>query len=472
MRKKLGWIHSHSNAAVALLPCVCRHRQPAPPAALTLKQAVENALRNYPSIQRLAGADQRGGGRNPARAHRLPAARGRAGAGEPRHPKQRLRAAAAAKRDPFHLRSGARHQQLRNRVGQRRRARWSPGSPSTSACAGRAWPSRQRRGRSRRRHSSEPSSRSRSPQRTPISRWSPRRRRCAPRRPAWIARKCLRGRIDALVNARVAARRGRFASRSRTGGRADPTDPAQQAVDVARATLSQFVGMEPAQIRSSPRGCFSCRRSGLSRRWTGRESIRCWSRTPSSNSPGAAPGPGALLFSALLPARRRLRPRTGAEINGTNLGGLNGLAPNVQNYALGFTVTFPVFDLPSIRAREAGQSADDPRRDRPRISRSRRNSRPLERGGRHLGRRPEGRRQHARPGRGRTRRGEQATARYQSGLGEHRRGRGSAAAAHAGRDRRRARAPRRLARPARRCRRGGRHPAVRCGGKPVTPLRE
>ncbi len=42
---------------------------------------------------------------------------------------------------------------------------------------------------------------------------------------------------------------------------------------------------------------------------------------------------------------------------GTNLGGLNGLAPTTQNYALGFTVTFPVFDLPSIRAREAGQAA-------------------------------------------------------------------------------------------------------------------
>ena len=50
--------------------------------------------------------------------------------------------------------------------------------------------------------------------------------------------------------------------------------------------------------------------------------------------------------------------RVGPEPRSTeNLGGLNGLAPNVQNYALGFSVTFPVFDLPSIRAREAGQSA-------------------------------------------------------------------------------------------------------------------
>jgi outer membrane protein TolC len=48
---------------------------------------------------------------------------------------------------------------------------------------------------------------------------------------------------------------------------------------------------------------------------------------------------------------------TGAETNGDRLGGLNGLAPNFQNYALGFSVTFPISDLPSLRAREAAQSA-------------------------------------------------------------------------------------------------------------------
>jgi outer membrane protein len=48
---------------------------------------------------------------------------------------------------------------------------------------------------------------------------------------------------------------------------------------------------------------------------------------------------------------------TGDEPNGADLGGLNGLAPTTQNYAVGLSVTFPVFDLASIRAREAGQSA-------------------------------------------------------------------------------------------------------------------
>jgi outer membrane protein TolC len=48
---------------------------------------------------------------------------------------------------------------------------------------------------------------------------------------------------------------------------------------------------------------------------------------------------------------------TGAETGGTRLGGFNGLGPTVQNLGVGFTVTFPVFDLPAIRAREAAQSA-------------------------------------------------------------------------------------------------------------------
>jgi outer membrane protein TolC len=48
---------------------------------------------------------------------------------------------------------------------------------------------------------------------------------------------------------------------------------------------------------------------------------------------------------------------TGAETDGRLLGGLNGLAPSVQDYALGLTVSFPVSDRPAISAREAAQSA-------------------------------------------------------------------------------------------------------------------
>jgi outer membrane protein len=48
---------------------------------------------------------------------------------------------------------------------------------------------------------------------------------------------------------------------------------------------------------------------------------------------------------------------TGAMTDGRRLAGANGLAPNVQNYAVGVNVTFPFMDFASIHAREAAQAA-------------------------------------------------------------------------------------------------------------------
>ena len=48
---------------------------------------------------------------------------------------------------------------------------------------------------------------------------------------------------------------------------------------------------------------------------------------------------------------------TGAETNGQRLGGANGLAPTVGNYAVGLTITFGVLDFANIHAREASQAA-------------------------------------------------------------------------------------------------------------------
>jgi outer membrane protein len=48
---------------------------------------------------------------------------------------------------------------------------------------------------------------------------------------------------------------------------------------------------------------------------------------------------------------------TGAESDGRRLGGANGLAPTVGNYAVGLNVTFGFLDFASIHAREASQAA-------------------------------------------------------------------------------------------------------------------
>jgi outer membrane protein len=161
--------------------------------------------------------------------------------------------------------------------------------------------------------------------------------------------------IGALVKAEL--RPGADASRARAETAAARTQSigAEQAVDVARAILAQYMGVEPRDIRISP------------------------PQSPAPANPPAvdlAANPIALEQNAAIEqAKQQLHalersyfPRfylqgaayargSGAEITGNNLGGLNGLAPNVQNYGLGFSVTFPVMDFAALRARETAQAA-------------------------------------------------------------------------------------------------------------------
>jgi outer membrane protein len=164
--------------------------------------------------------------------------------------------------------------------------------------------------------------------------------------------------IRSLVNAEL--RPGADASRSDAEQAAARTEliQAQQTVDIARANVAQFVGGEPSQINIT--------------------APRLLELPPEKNTQVFDPtaNPASAEQSAMVEqARAQLRslersyfPRfylqgsafargTGAEISGARLGGLNGLAPTVQNYAVGFSVSFPIFDLPAIQAREAVQAA-------------------------------------------------------------------------------------------------------------------
>jgi len=133
---------------------------------------------------------------------------------------------------------------------------------------------------------------------------------------------------------------------------------AQQAESIARALLAQFVGINPQQIVV--------------------QATRLLQLPPDQASLplNVARNPVAVEQNAVIDQKKaELRvleksyvPRfyaqasayargTGAQLDGTRAGGANGLAPDTQNYALGFTVTIPLFDFASIHAREAGQSA-------------------------------------------------------------------------------------------------------------------
>jgi outer membrane protein len=164
--------------------------------------------------------------------------------------------------------------------------------------------------------------------------------------------------IHALANAEL--RPGADASRADAELAASRTQliQAEQSVDVARATIARFTGGDPAQIAIAAPGL---------------------AQLPPEHDAAvfdAAANPVAVEQKAAIEqARAQLHalersyfPRfylqgsayargTGAETSGNILGGASGLAPSVQNYALGFTVTFPVFDFAALQAREAAQSA-------------------------------------------------------------------------------------------------------------------
>jgi len=134
---------------------------------------------------------------------------------------------------------------------------------------------------------------------------------------------------------------------------------AEQAIDVARATLALFVGADsqsnisggklveqlPAELAEAPlqtafnplaleqTAAIAQAQSQLTA--LGREYY------PQFSVQGLAAARG-----------------TGMLTNGERLGWLNGLAPTTQNYGLGLTVTFPVMDKFAIHEQEAMQSAN------------------------------------------------------------------------------------------------------------------
>jgi len=164
--------------------------------------------------------------------------------------------------------------------------------------------------------------------------------------------------IHALVDAQL--RPGADASRADAELAAARTQliEAEQAVSVAKATLARFLGEAAATALSS---------SNL---------LKLPPPAPPQPLEVGANPIAAEQNTVIEQARAQLHilersyfPRfylqgaayargTGAELDGRILGGLNGLAPNTQDYGLGFTVAFPAGDRPAIQARETAQSAN------------------------------------------------------------------------------------------------------------------
>jgi outer membrane protein len=163
---------------------------------------------------------------------------------------------------------------------------------------------------------------------------------------ALVAAQLRPGADESRVQAELAAARTQVAQ-------------AEQAIEVARANLAQFVGISPGQVNVNPGRVVDQLPPEMP------QPPLQTARHPLALEQNAAI---AQAQSQLQSLERAYRPQfyaqglaafrgTGMELNGARLGGGNGLAPTVQNYGIGLTVTFPVMDRFALREQEAGQAA-------------------------------------------------------------------------------------------------------------------
>lgn len=165
--------------------------------------------------------------------------------------------------------------------------------------------------------------------------------------------KVLNQAVEALVNNQL--RPGADASRTRAELALAQTQliQAEEAVDIGRAALAQLLGNRPQTIAIE---------SGPLLQLPSEEQIMPF--TPADHPASIALN---LTIEEIMSREKVLDrsyfPRfelqgavfgraTGTRPNGETKGAASGLGPNTGNWALGMTVTFPVFDIASIRARK------------------------------------------------------------------------------------------------------------------------
>lgn len=135
---------------------------------------------------------------------------------------------------------------------------------------------------------------------------------------------------------------------------------AEQAIEVARSTVAQFVGISPSQVSVSP---------GKLANELPPDKAEPPLETAANPLAVEQSAAIAQAQSQLKATEREYYPRflvqglasargTGMLTDGSRLGGLNGLAPTTQNYAVGLTVNFPFMDRFAIHEQEAIQAAN------------------------------------------------------------------------------------------------------------------
>ena len=160
--------------------------------------------------------------------------------------------------------------------------------------------------------------------------------------------------IGALVKAEL--RPGADGSRAQAELAAARTQliQAEQAAAVARALVSRFAGGEPAQIAVSAAGLLELPpEQKVAPLDTAANPVAMEQNAVVEQAQAQLKTLERSYFPRFYLQGAAYARGTGVETNGRLLGGLNGLAPNTQDYALGFTVSFPVMDGAATPARLA-----------------------------------------------------------------------------------------------------------------------
>jgi outer membrane protein len=134
---------------------------------------------------------------------------------------------------------------------------------------------------------------------------------------------------------------------------------AEAAIDVARSTVTQFVGFDEAHLTLDA-GKLTDLPADIPAPAldTALHPVAVEQNAAIAQAQSQLQAIARTVYPQFLVQGVAAARGTGMLTDGSRLGGLNGLAPTTQNYGIGLTVTFPALDRFAIREQEAIQTAN------------------------------------------------------------------------------------------------------------------
>ena len=134
---------------------------------------------------------------------------------------------------------------------------------------------------------------------------------------------------------------------------------AEEAIQIALANVAEFVGSTPSQLALEPgRMLDQLPAEAAAPLNTSAHPLALEQSAATAEEQARLDALGKQNYPQFAVQGLAAARGTGLETNGGRLGALNGMAPTTENYAAGMTVTFPFMDRFSIREQQAAQIAN------------------------------------------------------------------------------------------------------------------